>query len=143
MLNIDRQYTTHTNLARWTPSLNALNAALTSRLGKINLRDVRCEVLMAPEDVKDKLVEVLRTIQDLGGFADGEGITGETIPLEDLEDFDTQVAPVAITVLAKALGVEIPNDENVFLSPDGLKPLSVDAVCGRVADIVNCKGKKK
>lgn len=98
---------------------------------------------MAPEDVKDKLVEVLRTVQDLGGFADGDGIDGDTVPLEDLDDFDTQVAPVAITVLAKALGVEIPNDENVFLSADGLKPLSVDAVCGRVADIVNRKGKKK
>ena len=98
---------------------------------------------MAPADVKDKLVGVLRTIQELGGFADGAGIGGDTIPLEDLEEFDTHIVPIAITLLAKELGVEIPNDENVFLSADGLKPLSVDAVCGRVADIVNRKGKKK
>lgn len=98
---------------------------------------------MAPSDVKDKLVGVLRTIQELGGFADADGIGPDTVPLEDLEEFDTQVVPVAITLLANELGVEIPNDENVFLSPDGREPLGVDAVCGRVADIVNRKGKKK
>lgn len=97
---------------------------------------------MAPADVKEKLVQVLHTIQNLGGFNDGEDIVGSTVPLEDLEDFDTQVAPVAITLLAKSLGVDIPKDENVFLSADGQKALSVDAICGRVAEIVNRKGKK-
>ena len=97
---------------------------------------------MAPAEVKDKLVRVLRTIQELGGFADGVTIGEDTIPLEDLEEFDTQVVPIAITLLAKELGAEIPNNENVFLSADGRAALSVEAVCGRVADIVN-KGKKK
>jgi len=98
---------------------------------------------MDPTVVRDKLVDVLRTIQELGGFDDGGSIDGNTVPLGSLKEFDTQIVPVAITLVAKNLGVPIPNDQNVFLSRDGQKRLSVNEVVDRIIEIMNCESKKR
>lgn len=63
--------------------------------------------------VKEKLTKVLDHIQrTTKGVA--PKITGATRPLEDLEGFDSKVWPVAISMLSAELGVQLPNDQNIF-----------------------------
>ena len=85
--------------------------------------------------VTEKLIEVLREIQSNSGH-ETDGFAPETRPLVDLEGFDSLLWPVAISMLATTLGVEIPNNKNIYVSEDGTHPLTIKesaaAVC-RVA----------
>ena len=87
---------------------------------------------MTPEDVKVKLIEVLEEIQNDSGYG-GQQITGTTCSINDLGWFDSCLWPVAISMLASTLNVNIPNDKNIFLSEDGKRRLiineSADVVC--------------
>lgn len=69
---------------------------------------------MGPELVKGELVDVLRKIQRDGGQEDADTIGGGTVPLDDLQEFDSKLAPIAIKRLARALGITIPKDKNIF-----------------------------
>ncbi len=77
--------------------------------------------------VRSTLIETLQSIQADSGYATTV-ITGTTCPLRDLEGFDSQVAPLAISMLARALGVKIPNSKNIFLSTDGRQQITIDGV---------------
>lgn len=79
---------------------------------------------------------VLRKIQKDGGYGDADIIVGETVPLDDLDGFDSKLAPVAIKRLARDLGITIPKDRNIFREggrSSGRK-LTIDEIAGRVAD---------
>jgi hypothetical protein len=82
---------------------------------------------MTPDLVKTKLVSVLQTIQINSGLACPE-LTGALRPIEELERFDSKVWPVAIGMLAVELRIEIAIDLNIFVSPDGTTPLSIDEI---------------
>jgi hypothetical protein len=88
---------------------------------------------MTEDRVAAKLVQVLRTIQSNSGY-DAEGICLTTCPLNDLKGFDSQLWPVAITMLADALDVTIPNNKNIYVSDDGRRRLTIAesavVVCG-------------
>lgn len=89
---------------------------------------------MNPEDVKLKLIEVLRSIQSDSGY-DGKQIVGTTCPLNDLEGFDSTIWPVAVGMLAAALDVNIPNDKNIYLSEDGKRRLTINESAAVVCEI--------
>ena len=63
---------------------------------------------------KTKLIEVLGRIQTDGGFADGGNIEGGTVPLDGLEGFDSNLAPVATRRLSRELNIDIPKEKNIF-----------------------------
>ena len=63
--------------------------------------------------VREKLCEVLGNIQALSGL-DCPKLTGSTRPANDLPKFDSKIWPVAIGMLATALGIAIANDVNIF-----------------------------
>jgi len=77
--------------------------------------------------IRDQLVDVLQTIQRESGYGEIP-ISCDTCPLDDLEKFDTKIAPVAITLLAKATGIPIPNRKNIFVSKDGRQRLTIDQI---------------
>jgi len=79
---------------------------------------------MTPKIVEVKLIDVLQGIQNDSGY-DASGITDTTCPLSDLEGFDSMLCPVAISILATELDLQIPNDQNIFLSKDGKYPLTI------------------
>lgn len=106
------------------------------RLCKIFLREVRKSRAMNPKDVEVKLVEVLQEIQSVSGY-DGSGIMGTTCPLDHLEGFDSMLWPVAISMLATALEIKIPNDKNIFLSEDGKRRFTISESAAMVCAIVN------
>lgn len=69
---------------------------------------------MNPEQVKKKLIDVIRKIQVAGGYEDGAAVGEDTVPLEGLEGFDSKLAPIATRRLARELEIEIPKHENIF-----------------------------
>lgn len=90
---------------------------------------------MSPEDVKVKLIEVFQEIQSDSGY-EATSITGKTCPMTDLEGFDSLLCIEAIGMLADKLGVEIPNDNNIFFSKDGKRWLTIDESVAVVCEIV-------
>lgn len=91
---------------------------------------------MNPEDVKVKLIEVLQEIQSDSGY-EATPITGKTCPMTELKGFDSLLCIEATMMLADKLGVEIPNDRNIFLSKDGEQWLTIDESVAVVCEIVN------
>jgi len=75
-------------------------------------------------NVTEKLIQVLQEIQRNSGY-ECEGIVADTCPLQDLEGFDSKLWPVAIKMLEKNLGVEIPKKKNIYVSEDGTKRLTI------------------
>jgi hypothetical protein len=91
---------------------------------------------MTPKDVKVKLIEVLQEIQNDSGY-EGQPIAGTTCSINDLEWFDSCLWPVAISMLASALNVNIPNDKNIFLSEDGKRRLTINESADVVCNILS------
>ena len=90
---------------------------------------------MSPEDVKIKLIEVLHEIQSDSGYETAP-IVETTCPVTDLEGFDSPLWLDAIGMLAAKLNVEIPNGNNIFLSKDGKRRLTIDESAAVVCEIV-------
>lgn len=91
---------------------------------------------MSPEDVEVKLIEVFQEIQSDSGYQVTQ-ITGTTCPMTDLEGFDSLLCIEAIGMLADRLDVEIPNNNNIFLSKDGKRWLTIEESVAVVCEIVN------
>lgn len=85
-------------------------------------------------DVRQRLIDVLRLIQEDGGYPDVE-ITDRTCPVLDLEGFDSKLWPVSIAMLSDELEIEIPLDVNIYFSPDGKRRLTVAEIASRVATL--------
>jgi hypothetical protein len=86
------------------------------------------------DEVTAKLIEVLQTIQSNSGY-DATQIGPATCPLDDLEGFDSKLWPVAISMLAKSLDVEIPNNKNIYVSDDGTRRLTISESAAVVCQI--------
>jgi hypothetical protein len=80
---------------------------------------------MTPENAKDALILVLQQIQKRTGLA-CPPLTGSSVPPKVLPKFDSTVWPVAITLVARKLGVEIPKDVHVFGGENGAPLLNID-----------------
>lgn len=97
---------------------------------------------MTADKVRERLVNVLQTIQANSGLACPE-MTGSLRPIEDLEGFDSKVWPVAIGMLAVELEIEIADDVNIFASTDGEVPLSIDETAELVCKLLKEGAKAK
>lgn len=76
---------------------------------------------MDQDDVRKALISVLKTIQKRSGL-DCPVLGESDIPPKVLDKFDSTVWPVATTLVARKLGVIIPNDVHIFGGEKG-KPL--------------------
>lgn len=68
---------------------------------------------MTPNDAKDALILVLNQIQKRTGLA-CPPLDGSSVPPKELPKFDSTVWPVATTLVARKLGVDIPKDVHIF-----------------------------
>src|SRR5258707_2294495 len=93
---------------------------------------------MDREPVKQKLIEVLMSIQAMSGL-ECPPITGATRPAVELRKFDSKMWPVATGMLATSLGVPIPNDVNIFSVKGTKTPLSIDETVGLVCRIISAQ----
>ena len=80
---------------------------------------------MTPDDAKDALTSVLQQIQERTGLA-CPALDGSSVPPKVLPKFDSTVWPVAITLVARKLDVDIPKDVHVFGGESGAPLLSID-----------------
>lgn len=83
--------------------------------------------------VRPKLFEVLMTIQSLRRL-DCPALTGDIKPADDLPKFDSKLWPVAVGMLATAIGVPLPNDANIFKA--GRRTLTIDEATAIVCRLV-------
>ena len=91
---------------------------------------------MRLQQVKAKLVEVIRKIQTAGGYKDGGAVKDETVPLDGLEGFDSKLAPIATRRLARELNIEIGKKQNIFREGGRSRgrKLSVAEIAAQVVD---------
>lgn len=68
---------------------------------------------MTVDEAKTALKAVLQEIQSRSGL-DCPTLTDSTVPPKALPKFDSTVWPVAITMVARRLGMTIPNDVHIF-----------------------------
>lgn len=80
---------------------------------------------MTPNDAKDALILVLQQIQKRTGLP-CPPLVGSSVPPKVLPKFDSTVWPVAITLVARKLGVDIPKDVHVFGGENGARLLNID-----------------
>lgn len=85
------------------------------------------------ERVKRNLIDVIKDVQSGGGL-ECPPLEGGTMPLEDVPEFDSTIAPVATSLLAARVDIPIPDDMNIFVDPDGASR-SIDQVALAVCDL--------
>lgn len=89
---------------------------------------------MNTSEVKEKLIGVLQSIQSSSGMP-CPPLVGTVRPVGELEGFDSKIWPVAIGILSVEIGIEIPDDMNIFVSEDGETALSIDQVVAAVCKL--------
>jgi hypothetical protein len=77
------------------------------------------------DDAKNALIEVLKEIQARSGLSCPD-LSGSDVPPKVLEKFDSTVWPAATTLVARKLGVTIPNDVHIFGGEKGTPLLNID-----------------
>ena len=80
---------------------------------------------MTLEDARKALIGVLSDIQARSGLACPK-LGGADVPPKVLEKFDSTVWPVATTLVARRLGVKIPNDVHIFGGEKGAPLLNIN-----------------
>ena len=80
---------------------------------------------MTLKDAKDALISVLQQIQSRTGLT-CPPLSGVSVPPKVLPKFDSTVWPVAITLVARKLGVNIPNNVHIFGGEGSSPLLSID-----------------
>lgn len=88
--------------------------------------------------VKAKLIEVLQTVQSLGG-EDCPPIDDGMKPAEALPKFTSKVWPVAAGMLGVALGKSIPCEANIFVDDDTKSPLAINQTVALVLKILEAQ----
>ncbi len=85
--------------------------------------------------ILEKVIEAVQQIQMVSGRTLGEIHSG-TKPVEDTEGFDSMSGLEATMGLAQSLGRDI-REDNLFVSTDGRRALSVAEVTDNVSKIIN------
>ena len=81
--------------------------------------------------IRAALVKVLTTIQTSSGKALPD-LTDSLKPLNDLEDFNSEVWPIASGMLQVELNIQIPGKVNVFQDPATSKALTIAQIVQRI-----------
>ncbi|WP_426960401.1 hypothetical protein [Muricoccus radiodurans] len=85
--------------------------------------------------VRKELIAILGQIQVMSGLA-CPVLTGATVPITDLDKFNSKIWPVATGMLAATLGMEIPNNVNIFSTRGACRTaLSIDQTVAEVCRI--------
>ncbi|MDX2204518.1 MAG: hypothetical protein NW223_17330 [Hyphomicrobiaceae bacterium] len=87
--------------------------------------------------VRKELITILGQIQAMSGLA-CPALTGASVPITDLDKFDSKIWPVATGMLAATLNVEIPNNVNIFSTRGACRtPLSIDQAVAEVCRVAS------
>ena len=87
---------------------------------------------MDNQEIVGQVIQTVTRIQEMSGRSTA-GIGASTSPVADLEGFDSINGEEATLMLAGSLGVELPEDFNLFISGSRTQPSIeevADALCG-------------
>jgi hypothetical protein len=82
---------------------------------------------MTVDDARNAVISVLQAIQAKSALP-CPALDGSTVPPKKLEKFDSTVWPVAATLVARKLGVKIPNTVHIFGGEKGKPLLSINQI---------------
>jgi hypothetical protein len=74
--------------------------------------------MLDEKTVTEKIIDTLGQLQEAGGFSEVR-LQETSCPAADLEEFDSQLWVLAMTLIADELDIEIADSENIFVSSDG------------------------
>jgi hypothetical protein len=80
---------------------------------------------MTVDEAKKAVVAVLKGIQERSGLP-CPTLDGLSVPPKILKKFDSTVWPAATTLIARRLGVAIPNDIHIFGGEKGAPLLNIE-----------------
>ena len=80
---------------------------------------------MTADEAKKAIISVLKTVQARSQLP-CPPLDGSSIPPKVLRKFDSTVWPAATTLVARKLGVTIPNNVHIFGGDKGAPPLTID-----------------
>lgn len=92
---------------------------------------------MDRDAIREKVIGAIQQIQEASGRASG-AIHPQTKPIEDVEGFDSMSGLEATIALSGSLGCEI-RDNNLFVSGDGRRALSIAEVVDKLSKTMNGK----
>lgn len=91
--------------------------------------------------VRDELIEIIRQIQ-IDSELECPVLTGDTKPVGTIPEFDSKIWPVATTMLAKKIGVDIGNEVNIFFDETTKKSRTIDQIVAFVYQLSEKQGEK-
>lgn len=94
---------------------------------------------MDREQIKKVLIEVLLKVQEDSGYSPVK-IVDTTKPIEELEGFDSKVWPVSITLLSRALGIDVPKKTRLYEDEAG-SAITIAEVVEKVWKVVELQSK--
>ena len=63
-------------------------------------------------------------------------LTKNTTPLEDLPQFDSKVWPIAVCLIGEKLGIDLPNDVNIFKKEESCDSLDISEIVNKVFSLL-------
>ena len=90
---------------------------------------------MNRDAILEQVIGVVQQIQEASGRATGE-IHPRTKPIEDTDGFDSMSGIEATMALSESLGRDI-REDNLFVSRDGRRALSITEVTDSLSKIMN------
>jgi acyl carrier protein len=97
---------------------------------------------MLLEQIQAGVIDVLKEVQKLSGNPCGP-ITAATIPINQLEGFDSLCSVEATVMVEEKLGCGVLCDGSIFISEDGNRPLSVAEISEQIQKIMKKESQKK
>ena len=89
-----------------------------------------------------KVVQTVIQVQEVSGRS-SVGIGVQTRPVRDVDGFDSLSGVEATVMLSEALGVDLPDDYNPFISDDGQRALSVGEIANTLSTYVGFRASQR
>ena len=82
---------------------------------------------MERQEIITKVIQTVAEVQGMSGRPSA-GIDNSTRPVGGVEGFDSLCGVEATVMLSDSLGLHLPEDYNPFISKDGKRALTVEAI---------------
>ena len=89
---------------------------------------------MDRDDIVRQVIEAVTQVQNSSGRSIG-GISPDSRPFKDLQDFDSLCGLEATVLLSEAVGRDLP--DSVFAPEEGSRVLSVNEIADKVLDCIS------
>ncbi len=90
---------------------------------------------MTRQQAEAAVIGAILEIQEMSG-RECPKITGETVPIGDVPEFDSLNGLEATMLIDQCLEIETPDDARLFTNDTGQRPIPVSEIAQRIVDFV-------